>query len=152
MMATLSPLRAMARPPVVRMPGARNRRSCILVATGWIPSEIATIAGQSLSAIEASLERAAADLEGDGDQDLVIKGDGEDGDIVLTRMPSSLRSQAGRKSVRLRLEIDGEAATAHGAACELSRIFGSWVVIDSVTMASGEEAFSHAAPVLSTIA
>jgi hypothetical protein len=152
MMATLSPLRAMARPPVVRMPGARNRRSCILVATGWIPSEIATIAGQSLSAIEASLERAAADLEGDGDQDLVIKGDGEDGDIVLTRMPSSLRSQAGRKSVRLRLEIDGEAATAHGAACELSRIFGSWVAIQSVTMASGEEAFSHAAPVLSTIA
>lgn len=103
------------------------------------------MAGQSLAAIEASLERAAADLEGDGDQDLVIKGDGEDGDIVLTRMSSPLRWEAGLKAIRLRLEIDGEAAMVHGAACELSRIFGSWVRINSVIITSGEAAIAEPA-------
>jgi hypothetical protein len=127
-------------------------RICQLAATALIP---AGRLGDGLSAeglqtaIEAALEELAAELEGDQNQELIITGTQECGDIELelseVAVHASLRDYhawlrsgsivpKARLELRLALEIEGEEEAVHVAVAAILRELGSWVPIGNVTM------------------
>lgn len=127
---------------------APDLRACVIVATALPP------AGRPWpkAEIEAALEEVAALLEGEGDQELVIRGTGEDGDICLDLLEieahESLRDQRSwvrtgfpppprRQEIALRLELEGSQADAQQAAAALLGELGRWLTVKHVTMSWG---------------
>jgi hypothetical protein len=124
----------------------------VITATGTPPlAERVGVAASAWSgpAVEEALEEVAALLEGEGDQELVIRGVGEDGDIHLgvveVEAHASLRehrawSKTGypppRKQLKaiLNLEIEGEHEEVRAAANALLHELGAWIEVNAVTM------------------
>jgi hypothetical protein len=120
-------------------------RTCLVVATAVPPAD----GSWSKEAVEDTLEEIASLLEGEEDQDLVIRGVGEDGDIRLDLVEveahESLRDQRSwlrtgfpppprRHEIVLNLTIEGGQDDVQQAAAELLRELGHWVAVRRVTM------------------
>jgi hypothetical protein len=102
-------------------------------------------------AVEEALEALAALLEGDGDQELVVRGTGEDGDLCLDlietgtdrvsgghparqRTAPSSPSSPRRCRARLGLVVEGAPAEVRQAVGMLMRELGRWMAVDLVTL------------------
>jgi hypothetical protein len=127
-------------------------RACAITATCAPPQEASgtrDAPAWSKDAVEAALEEIAALLEGEQDQELVIRGVGEDGDIrlgvVAVESHATLRDHRSwlrtgsplprtQLKIVLELEIEGEREEVREAASELLRELGAWVEVNLVTM------------------
>jgi hypothetical protein len=102
-----------------------------------------------MEAVEAALEDMAARLEGEGDQELVIRGTGEAGDIRLDLVEveahEDLRDQRSwlrtgfpppprRRELVLSLELEGSQDEVQNAASTLLRELGLRVAVRHATM------------------
>ena len=93
------------------------------------------------AALEEALETLAAQLEGCGDQELVIRGEGEDGDISLdilqpelgplprTSVPDRTAAQ-----ILLAVDIEGPDHATPAAAFALFQIFSAAVEVSGLTL------------------
>ena len=93
------------------------------------------------AALEEALETLAAQLEGCGDQELVIRGEGEDGDISLdilqpelgplprTSVPDRMAAQ-----ILLAVDIEGPDHATPAAAFALFQIFSAAVEVSGLTL------------------
>ncbi|MEK0085016.1 hypothetical protein [Benzoatithermus flavus] len=121
-------------------------QACSVVVRATVP---ATDTLWSKQAVEDALEEIASLLEGEKDQELVICGVGEDGDIRLDldeiEAHANLRDHRSwlrtgfppppkRQEVVLNLMIEGSRNEVQQAVAELLRELGQWVVIKLVTM------------------
>jgi hypothetical protein len=134
-------------------PWAKPRSwACAITATGTLPTAArgnAAASTWSRPAVEEALEEVAALLEGEDDQELVIRGVGEDGDIRLglveVETHASLREHRSwlktgsppprtQLKVVLNLEIEGEHEEVREAANALLDELGAWIEVNVVTM------------------
>jgi hypothetical protein len=127
-------------------------RACAITATCAPPLEASgtrDAPAWSKEAVEDALEEIAALLEGEQDQELVIRGVGEDGDIRLGVVAVETHATLGdhrswlktgfplpRKQLKIVLEpeIEGDREDVCEAASELLRELGAWVEVNLVTM------------------
>jgi hypothetical protein len=125
---------------------ATGERLCVLEAAAGIDDSEGPIEA-IVADLEAELEEIAYSLEGDGDQALILRGDGEDGELCLAAETVDVHASladyrawlrtgsprpAPRMEARFRVELQGPEEAIHSAVARFTQTLSGAVALRSV--------------------